>query len=55
MYILESHGVKTISDMAKLTVADLKKFQMDAKAIPEVMTRVEMAKRLEEESAATLM
>ena len=55
VFILESHGIKTISDMAKLTEADLKKFQMDAKAIPEVLTRVEMAKRLEEESAATLM
>lgn len=55
VYILESHGVKTIGDMAKLTEADLKKFKMDSKAIPEVMTRVEMAKKLEEESAATLM
>ena len=55
VYILESHGVKTINDMAKLTEADLKRFKMDAKAIPEVMTRVEMAKKLEEESAATLM
>ena len=55
VYILESHGVKTLSDMAKLTEKDLKKFKMDAKAIPEVMARVDMAKKLEEESAATLM
>ena len=55
VFILESHGVKTISDMAKLTEKDLKKFKMDSKAIPEVMARVEMAKKLEQESAATLM
>ena len=55
VFILETHGVKTISDMAKLTEKDLKKFKIDPKAIPEIMTRVDMAKKLEEESAATLM
>ena len=45
--MLENNGVKTVSDMAKLTEDDLRKMKVDENAIPEIMARVDMAQKLE--------
>lgn len=46
IYILETHGIKTVHDLATLNECDVELMQVDKKQISAIMESVNIAKKL---------